>query len=234
VSSGACRGMEGSVYLGFPYAAFESAFLSLVRELQPAALTDRPQTSFQDELDTLVGRRDELATRIQTIKARMVTDPAFESLIDVLQNLEQSHKQTCQQIEKVKIQTSENGHEDLTEAQTIAGMLASCKPDDLDQLRTRLRQHIRGLVQEVWMLVRELPERNERNGRPTKECEVQIMFKSGAQHCYRVTGTKPTDGVWAPFILAHNNLKYYRHSERPELDAELLEVQRELNSELAE
>src|SRR5262249_17368509 len=96
-----------------------------------------------------------------------------------------------------------NTSADLGEAQSLAGMLsAPMPPEQLNDLRRRLKARIRLLVRELWVLV--VPAGGKR-----RLCAVQMHFHGGRSRSYlvfhqpgRSYGKGRIEGRWRAWSLA--------------------------------
>ena len=203
VSSAAQRGENGAVYRGFPYDAFELGIIRWLSELSPVDLltTDRDRRT-ASKLAKAESKLCDLDGRIETIQQRLTNDPAFVSLLDVLQKLDKERRETAQLVETLRADKSASGDMD---ALGLIRRLADVSSEDRYDLRTRVKASIRHLVERIDVDV----ERNTIDRvalvtiklRTGSVRHVQIMAKRGMPTIFhRVIGdewsaTLP-GGVW--------------------------------------
>ena len=148
----ALRGKPGSIYLSFPYAAFEESVLLALSEIKAADIVPhtRKQLALSDTLAHLDGQRAEVAGKIVKTKKRLANDPDFDELADVLKTLATSHKSLSRQIEDLRGQLHATPHEEtLGSIKTAYVAHADATPEELPELRLRLKQSIRDLIAEI-------------------------------------------------------------------------------------
>ena len=185
VSSAAQRGETGSVYLSFPYAAFEDAMLRFLTELKASDLCGPSEDtrSIQDEVQAAEGRLADLEKRIGQVKTRLLEEDGFDALADVLKTLTDRRDEQLNLIDQLRQQQHNQANNNLSDAQDVIGMLARSKGKDLYALRTRLAARVRQLISEVWVLVQEVKQ----EGRPRyRMAYVQVWLRGGGVRCMAV------------------------------------------------
>jgi DNA invertase Pin-like site-specific DNA recombinase len=185
VSSAAQRGETGSVYLSFPYAAFEDALLRFLTELKASDLCGPSEDarSIQDDLQAAEGKLAELEKRIGQVKTRLLAEDGFDALADVLKTLTDRREEQLNLIEQLRQQSHNQADSNLSDVQDVIGMLGRSKGKDLYALRTRLAARIRQLISEVWVLVQEVKQ----EGRPRyRMAYVQVWLRGGGVRCMAV------------------------------------------------
>lgn len=153
VSSTALRGVPGSRYLAFSYELFERAFLSFVRDVTPADVLPPKSNRKVDVVAQLAGRIAELDHKIDRTKAKIASDPDVDVLLDVLTNLERQKKPLVAEYETAKGAAAVSEAEALGEAKSILELMGDASGDDLELLRSRLRQKLRSLVSSIFVCV---------------------------------------------------------------------------------
>jgi hypothetical protein len=186
VSTFALRGKPGSVYVSFPYAAFEESVLLALSEIKASDIMPhtRKQHALSDELARLEGQRAEVAGKIAKTKKRLANDPEFDELADVLKTLATSHKSLSQQIEDLRGQLHATPHEEtLDSIKTAHEAHADATPQELPELRLRLKQSIRDLIAEIWIRVEARPGQE-------RSALVDLHFHSGVVRAMQIVTQK--------------------------------------------
>ena len=161
VSSAGRYGVKGAKFASFSYDALEDAFLTWTKEIKPQDLL--PQTEngdVQDQIDATQGRLKDIQTRLKAYKARLRTDDDFTTLLDVVKDLEQEHRDMEAKLETLRAELHQNRDSLLAETQETIRLLDSANGEDLRNIRLRLQAKITALVEEVWILVQ--PNKNGR------------------------------------------------------------------------
>ena len=183
VSSKALRGVPGSRYLAFGYDLFERAFLAFVSDLTPADVLPPKATKKGDEIAGLAGKLAELDHKIDRTKLRIANDPDVDILLDVLTDLERQKRPLLSELEKAKGRATIREAEALGEAKSVLELLRAAGDEELELLRSRLRQRIRNLVSGVLVCVWEEKARWHPVAldRETtfRFVEVQVTFSNG-------------------------------------------------------
>lgn len=154
VSSAARRGEVGSKYVSFPYDALEDALLRWTKELTPEDLLpagDADQAV--DELAVCQGRLAELQSKIEQCKKRLIAEPNFDALADVLSRLQEEQAEVSEQCERLQQEIHAKRPASLRDAQQIIGALRKAEGDERLALRRRLRSKLHRILEEVWLLI---------------------------------------------------------------------------------
>jgi hypothetical protein len=181
VSVGACQGHKGSVYIGFPYQSFETAFLRLVSELRAEDILPREAGAIADEIEGLEAQLADQDRRIARIKAEMENNPDLDLLLDTVGKLSASRKATAKRLDEVRSKQSNGERGNLADAQSLVELLEEAKPEERESLRLRLQSRLRQLVKEIWMLTVKL-------GRYGRVAFVQVIFADGEHRRSLVMG----------------------------------------------
>ena len=201
VSTLALRGTPGSVYLSFPYAAFEESVLLALSEIKAADIVPntQKQLALSDTLARLEGQRAEVAGKIAKTKKRLANEPDFDELADVLKTLATSHKSLCQQIEDLRGQLHATPHkETLGSIKTAYIAHADATPEELPELRLRLKQSIRDLIAEIWVQVEARPGQE-------RSALVDLHFHSGTVRAMQIVTQKGK--LWGSNYIADAAMK---------------------------
>ena len=157
VSSGAIRGLPGSVWRGYRYDHFERAFLRFVAALRPEDLipTDVPH----DEAGELAGQLRVIAHKIEVIQARIEAETTGDlgPLVEVLLRLAADRQRIKDRLDEIKRGRVVGTTETLGEAQSLVDVLDSAPPEELPALRSRLQARIRSLVRSIHLRIGDVP-----------------------------------------------------------------------------
>ena len=162
-----------------PYPPFEDSVTLALSELKASDVAPqaKQQHALGENLARLEGQRAETAGRIERCKKRIAGDGDFELLVEVLRTLETRHKSLSQQIEQLRRQFHAAPHEQtLDSIKTVHEAYADATPEELPELRLRLKQAIRDLVAEMWVKVEVRPEQE-------RSVLIDIHFRSGVVRC---------------------------------------------------
>lgn len=164
------------------YDVVERALLTWLDEITVADLLPADLRAGNDEMEKLESHIAALNEEAQDLINAPIGSGG-KLIAARLAKIEAARDEAYQQVEKLRRQRSTTDVDSLADAQTITGLLASAKGDELLSLRLRLRDCIRRLVSEIWILVRGVDC-----------CEVQI-FKHGSAVCQFIVES----GEWIPY-----------------------------------
>jgi hypothetical protein len=161
----------------FPYKVFERAVLGELRELDPAEVLGRregtadPAAAVEGELGWVRSRKEEL--RAVLLKSDITV------IAEELAKLEAREAELAGALDEAKQEAARPLADTWAEAKDLIGLLDAAEPGEREDLRLRLRAHVRRLVAEAWLLV--VPR-----GR-LRLCAVQLFFSrtDGAPHTFR-------------------------------------------------
>jgi hypothetical protein len=182
------------------YAVFEEAVLSLLAELRPEDIAPEGArgNGRKVEIARLSGRLLDIDNKLERARARARTAEDFDSFLDLIQDLQAERKQVSER--RAELEEEEDGRTtaDLGEAQSLIAMLANAPPEQMEELRRRLKGRIRQLVSGGWLVI-------VRHGK-TCVCGLQLWFRGGGRHRDYVIlhkpGTRYTEGQWWARSLA--------------------------------
>jgi DNA invertase Pin-like site-specific DNA recombinase len=170
-----CRSVQSGDTVGprIDYGVFEEAVLHWFYELKPADLADHEKAGNgrQAEIARLSGLVLDLDSRLERTRQKALEAEDFDSFLDLIQDLQAKRKQTLKQREE--LERIEDGHipAQLGEAQTLIGMLKATSGPACSELRRRIKEQIRRLVDSAMVLIL-------RRGK-TCICAVQFTFSGG-------------------------------------------------------
>jgi DNA invertase Pin-like site-specific DNA recombinase len=174
VSTGAMVGKQGSKYVTFDYALLEFAFLAFVKELR----LDTPDVGRLDrELQAAQGELSDADDRIAKVQRAFDDNPDLDSLLPILKAQQARKVRLRETIERLTAQREQDTNKDLGQLQDLIGQYeAAIQSGETADFREQLRNKIRALVSEMWMLVE---GRTGRGVKSQRKATVQIFFRSG-------------------------------------------------------
>lgn len=137
--------------VSFNYDVFEDYFLKFVAELKvDEIVVDNSVGVLRQLIDELQTQAADTDTRIAVLKEKLETTDDITSVIGVVQKLERKRQDIAKQLIQARAKLGAGTPENqLVSARGLIAKLASTKGDELTQLRLRLRQAIRELVDRI-------------------------------------------------------------------------------------
>lgn len=213
ISAGATRGES---YRSVPYDWVEQAVLGLVYELKASDLRTTEQNGHEAEITVKAGRLEELGLKIENLKKRLLSSPDFEAGLDLLAQLEAEQKILSPALDALRAEATHSTSETLGETQTLIQLLAAAPDEQKADLRTRLKQRIKNLVAEMW-LVGWSDERKDAIGRLRKDrkAELQIFLRDGTVYQIFINREGAAGGPipWKSGIIPQADLRNYRNAD---------------------
>lgn len=183
VSRGAKEGNPDSHYIAFPYEPFEQMLLVWANDLQLGDVLPRKATNLEEEIATSGGRLADIENRIRTLKNRMKTDTKFETLLDILVELEDEKATTEAKIERLKRELATPETEALDRTKELIERLSNASDEEAFQLRSKLRQTLKRLIVDAYVLVVKVGK--------DRAALVDILLKSGKRRRCVVYSDRP-------------------------------------------
>ena len=220
------RWVDAKSYLGntsvgkaFPYTLFEQQFLRLTNEIK---LTSEGNNSNSREISSLEASKTVLEARREALVNAL--DGASEATITAtVKSLDKINDEIGQVSSKLEILNGESNSVSpdvaLTYAKSICQQLKDATGEDLTELRLKLREAIRQLVDKIEVKI-------EKEGLII-ELESVIYFKSGNKRTMKIVSRKgqrifvAAGDLEGSLEFAEVDRKYY-----PELAAEIEEMKR--------
>jgi hypothetical protein len=165
----------------FPYAVFEAAILSCLREVDPAEIIES-QADQTDERDALKTELERISTQVEEAKANILAGGSVVAGFDVLRQLEVKQREAEAQFREANEKAARPLEATWDEAKTLVDALASAPAPEAARLR--LRAALRRIVDSVWVLI--VPR-----GR-VRLAAVQIDFAEGSRRNYLVWHRPPS------------------------------------------
>jgi DNA invertase Pin-like site-specific DNA recombinase len=180
VSSGAMRGQKDTRYVSFPYAVFERAVLTMLREVDPRAITDQEggddMAALDGELLQIVAKKGELERELLTGESAVIAK--------VLRQVEARERELAERLAQAREEAATPVSEAWGETQTL--LTALDKARDRDEARLRLRAMLRRVVKEIQVLI--VPIGNDR------VAAAQVWFAGGDKRREYLIGEPAADG----------------------------------------
>jgi hypothetical protein len=171
LSSGAARRENDSPRFSFRYELIESWILRFLNKyLAVELLRDGPR-GLNQQIADLTGQLADLDHDLVTLRKRFDTAANKDTILDMIEEREGKQKAVAAALEKVKQEQTNNHLETLGETRSIAARLRDAGPDELLDLRTRLKGRIRSLIREIWVLVE--------GWGPDRRATLQLFFRKG-------------------------------------------------------
>jgi hypothetical protein len=120
----------------------------------------------------------ELNDRMEKVKSRL-TMAEFDILLDLLTDLETEKKKAEAHLEEILTHQSGRQQDDLGEAKSFIEELRDQSKVDETDLRERLRNKLRQIVSEMWMLV-------SSKARYHREALCQVFFRNSGWRMLRI------------------------------------------------
>ena len=175
VSYKAAQGVKGAKYVSFPRETFEAAVLSQLREINPADVMPEGSAA-TDRVSSLRGRELELESRIERLKAALVSGDEIAPLVDVLRTVEGERVKVVEELAVARREAASPAGAALGEFKTLADALAEA--ENQTEARTRLRAALRRAVESIHCL---FVARD-----PFRLAAVQVQFAGGARRLYLI------------------------------------------------
>jgi DNA invertase Pin-like site-specific DNA recombinase len=153
VSSGALRGKSSAGYRTLPYQILEDVFLRFVRELKASDVLPRAGVDAEDLTRGLSAKLQSIDHRLTRLTADLQGEGDFDAGLELLRQLEKTKKETSEQLERARAEQSTTEAEILGESQSLIDLLTQAEGEERLALRIKLKQRIRELVSEMWLLV---------------------------------------------------------------------------------
>jgi DNA invertase Pin-like site-specific DNA recombinase len=188
--------LEGKAkVISFPYAVFEEAVLSLLREVNVKKLLgDQPES----EADLLTIEHDGIKARIRAIEEKLVeADEEQGTFMKVLRSLNEKRQDVLKRLVVAQQREANPVSGAWTEAQTL---LDAAKDE---AKRLRLRELLRIIVTEAWVLVVPIKSR--------RLCVVQFHFDGGARRDYLIdyhAASRWGEGGWEARSFADASIDF--------------------------
>ena len=166
------QGVEGCRGVSFPFATFEAAVLSCLREIDPRDVLPSEDDG-TDKAAVLAGRLAEVEAEIEQVKNRLSTRYS-DAVADVLERHEDEREELVKQLATAREEAATPISAAWGECQTLLSALDSAP--DPQEARVRLRSALRRITESVWcMFVARGTDR---------VAAVQILFAGGNRRNY--------------------------------------------------
>jgi hypothetical protein len=161
--------------LSFPYFPFEQAVLQALSEPTAAGvLGEELGDEGEVEIAELAGMLVVLDHRIQETEAK-AADPneeVPEVYVGSLKTLHKSKREAVKRLEELKADAASCKAVNLGEVQSLPGLLASVKGDELKEVRRKRRGKVQSVATEIWVHITRVTHM-------TRVTQVQIHLRNG-------------------------------------------------------
>lgn len=181
VSRSAQRGVNGSKYMTYSYAAFEAGILAHLSEIAPADFAPQTYRKEHDELTRLEGEEAKIANRITEIRNRMAdSDESIESLSIAAATLESKQRKLAAHIEVVKQTLATPEKQTWRECQNLIELLNNTPTDEIAELRQALRYRIKDLISKIVVKI-------EAVGYRQRQARSEVIYRNGKTKTVLIT-----------------------------------------------
>ena len=166
---------SSSIKGGFRYDRLESAFLEFcAHELRPEDFLANPEGP--SELVELTGRLLQIESKIGQTQSRIIKEEGdINAYLDIVARLQSEKTAVEARLQQVQARQFNSDVETLGGLKSYAELLK--QPPKDQELREKIRVHVRQLVRDIWLLVDDV------DGYRT--ARVQITFHSGLTRSFR-------------------------------------------------
>lgn len=176
------------------YAVFETAVLSLLKELKPTdvAPDSKDAKSRQAELARLTARLLDLDSRLERTQRRAQTATDFDTFLDLIEKLQAERREVIARRAELEREDDGQATAGLCEMKSLIDLMAETPPDQLGDLRRRLKVRIGQLASDIWVVI-------IRRGRKCV-ASVQMNFRGSTKERHwwllHIPGNRYADGQW--------------------------------------
>jgi hypothetical protein len=154
-----------------PYDFIEGWLLVFLNHDLMATLLRDEKGGQEEEIARVTAKLVDLDRRIQVFQRAVEENPDCEEVAKALLSLGKRKKAASAELEKLRQGQAHSDAEALGEARYVHALLKQCPPNEVVDLRTRLKARIRSLVESAWIL----PQGNRRR----KSATIQLFFRNG-------------------------------------------------------
>ncbi len=152
VSSDAKKGADGSVYISFPYPAFEQALLVWGFDLPLAESPPRKAGVTPNDLALAEAKLADVTARLAKLKEKLKTAADLDVLLQAATELEADRKAAHAAVEKAKAETALPIEEASAGLKELLQAVKKAKGDELFAIRMKLRRLLARLVEDIIVL----------------------------------------------------------------------------------
>jgi DNA invertase Pin-like site-specific DNA recombinase len=164
----------------FPYATFERALLSELRELNPADVLGRPEGPA--DADVLRGELDWVLERKAALAGELLKGD-LAAIADALRQLTAREAELVGRLDEAAEEAARPLEGTWRDARDLAELLDRAPPEEVEDIRLRLRAALRRIVESIWIYVC-------RRGRD-RLAAVQVRFAGGGMREYVIQHRGP-------------------------------------------
>jgi DNA invertase Pin-like site-specific DNA recombinase len=185
------------------YPVFEEAVLNCISELTPADLQDRgrggaDEEAIRSETETIIALDHKLTTLKEKAANPKTKPAALPAILELIEETSEAKQETARRLEALKADAVSGRPETLGEAQSLVKLLAKAKGKDAEALRHRLKNQLRLLIDEIWIVV-------ERLSHKLRAIHIQICYRGGkTKYVLTFSPARPANGVLPPLLPLWN------------------------------
>lgn len=190
VCSGEARGLVKRPlglpsYVAFSYLSFEAAFLELCSGLTANDLyPKRAKNDKAQKLAQLTGRLGEIDHKLTEIEKAMDEGEISQLLDKKAKQLEAERKEIISKIEQAKSELTAESNV-LATTQNLTKLLAEATPENLYDIRARLKSQIAALVETIHVAIQPMPPDYNFHRMLT----ATVIFRDGIQQDFQIERT---------------------------------------------
>lgn len=216
ISNGAKCG--SSLPLSFPYEVVEQSFLQFLKEIKPHDIkTSQLNTTTEKENEGLIAALDK---RMKELKEAISNSDNLKGLLVTYEELAVQRKALIAKNDELRTDRLLSDKSVLDDTTSLLELLQTTTDEtELLELRTRLRQQIRRVVSEMYLLVYQMKVPAKRTGRSKKvRCAIlQVHFRNGNWRSIDMC-VESTEAFNVENKGTHGDLRQYSQSAK-QLDA---------------
>ena len=176
VGSGALIGAGDATGIMYPCEDFEFYFLQLLSARDVPGLLAKNSGEKESVVAALTGELTHLHHQRRVIEEVLDQEGESKLLLQRLAVLERKTDAKSLELAEAKGKQATNDAETLGEARSLFSILQTCPPEQLLDLRTRLKARLHDLIKEVWVLIE--------GDRKQKVAHTQVFFENGNVLCF--------------------------------------------------
>lgn len=154
----------------------ETAILDRITELTSADFS--PAIVPNDELDNLLGELAKTESTINEYQAAFDATP-IDTLVPILRSLDTQKRNLHKQIEDIRQIKAVDAPSDLASIQKSIPAMLDCPPDELPEIRERIKNKLPSIIERVDMLVLKF-------GHLTRRVHFDTIYKSGSRRSFAI------------------------------------------------
>jgi DNA invertase Pin-like site-specific DNA recombinase len=186
VSSGAVYGVAGSSWAAFPYPWFEDYFLFVMSTKEVPNLLAQDSGKKESEIAAVMEKLGDTTHFIQMTKEKLKQRGNRPALLEVLADADEEKEKLSKELERLRGEQATSSTETLGEARSLFTAMRQCPPEQLPDLRSRLKQRLKTLIQAIWVLIE--------GDRTKRVAHAQVFFKDNDRMIFFSAAHPPRRG----------------------------------------